>query len=282
MLHGTSTVRAGPPAGWRAGEAIEQSLPAAAADRATVARRALGVAQALSIAGRVRGTARLFNRVEARAFDEVDLVDDADRLTATVKLDAATGHLRSLVHVDWRPAFDAPRVDGSSAFRHARGLARAAAVPVPAGAAEVAWDDGMTAWHVAWHRSIAGVPADGGTDIWLFPGGQVKAIAISEPPAAAPPAVTIAPEAATDAVRGYIQANGIDRFAGLALDEPEMRWLAGNDFVTTDMPDAAESTLRLAWVVAFRYEVPGWREPHEVELYVDAGSGELIGGAETA
>ncbi len=275
-------VRAEPPDGWRVGEAAEQPVPLATAARRAVAARAEWLGRALGIPGRAGGTNRVFNRIEARTLDEIDLVGADGRATGHFKLDAASGALRSAVHLDWRHGYDAPAVDRRAAPRHASRLAAAAGVAVPAGIPTATWDDGMTAWHVHWKRSIAGVPAMGGTGVWLFPGGQVKAIAVSEPAAAPAPRSTVDAATATGAVRAYVTRNGIDRFAGLAFDAPVLRWVAANDFVTTDRADAPEPTLRLAWVVAFRYAVPGWRLPHQVELYVDAGSGDLIGGAETA
>ncbi len=277
-----SAVSAEPPGGWRAGEPAEQPVPLTAATRGAVERRAEVLGRALGIPGRAGATNRVFSRIEARALDEVDLVAADGRATGHFKLDAATGALRSAVHLDWGAGYDAQVVSRSAAPRHASRIAAAAGVAVPAGQPTTAWDDGMTAWHVHWVRSISGVPAIGGTSVWLFPGGQVKAIAVSEPAAEPAPASTVDAARASDAVRDYVTRNRIDRFEALSFDTPVLRWVAGNDFVATEKADAAEPTLRLAWVVRFRYEVPGWRLPHQVELYVDAGNGELIGGAETA
>jgi hypothetical protein len=277
-----SAVSAEPPGGWRAGEAAEQAVPLAPATRGTLGRRAEALGRALGIPGRAGGTNRVFNRVEARTLDEVDLVSADGRATGHVKLDATTGVLRSAVHLDWRAGYDVQAVGLAAAPRHAARIAAAAGVAVPGTRPTTAWDDGMTAWHVRWKRTISGVPATGGTSVWVFPGGQVKAIAVSEPAAEAAPDSTVDAAHASEAVRAYVVRHGIDRFRALAFDAPALRWVAGNDFVTIDKADAPEPTLRLAWVVRFRYDVPGWRLPHQVELYVDAGSGELIGGAETA
>ena len=277
-----SAVSAEPPGGWRAGEPPEQPVPLAAATRGAVERRAEALGRALGIAGRAGETNRVFNRIEARALDEVDLVTADGRATGHFKLDAATGVLRSAVHVDWRAGYDAQTVRRAAAQRHAARIAATAGVTVPSDQPTTTWDDGMTAWHVRWGRAISGVPALGGTSVWLFPGGQLKAIAVSEPATAPAPASTVDAARASEAVRDYVARNDIDRFRALSFDAPVLRWVAGNDFVTTEKADAPEPTLRLAWVVRFRYEVPGWRLPHQVELYVDAGSGELIGGAETA
>ena len=277
-----SGVSAEPPGGWRAGEPPEQPVPLAAAPRGAVERRAEALGRALGIAGRAGGANRVFNRIEARALDEIDLVAADGRATGHFKLDAATGALRSAVHLDWRAAYDARAVGRAAAPRHASRIAAAAGVAVPADPPTTTWDDGMTAWHVHWARSVSGVPAMGGTSVWLFPGGQVKAIAVSEPAIEPAPASTVDATRASEVARDYVARNGIDRFEALSFDAPVLRWVAGNDFVATEKADAPEPTLRLAWVVRFRYEVPGWRLPHQVELYVDAGSGELIGGAETA
>jgi hypothetical protein len=277
-----SAVSAGPPGGWRAGEPAEQPVPLAATTRGAVERRAEALGRALGIPGRAGATNRVFNRIEARALDEVDLVAADGRATGHFKLDAVTGALRSAVHLDWRAGYEVQTVGLAAAPSHASRIAAAAGVPVPAGRPGTTWDDGMTAWHVHWGRSVSGVPASGGTSVWLFPGGQVKAIALSEPATEPAPASTVDETRASEVARDYVARNGIDRFEALSFDAPVLRWVAGNDFVATGKADAPEPTLRLAWVVRFRYEVPGWRLPHQVELYVDAGSGELIGGAETA
>ena len=83
------------------------------------------------------------------------------------------------------------------------------------------------------------------------------------------------------AVRAYVRGLHLDGLPSLAYAAPRLAWVLPNGFVDpTGTVDP--SILRLAWTVTFSYIPPGWTERHTVEIDVDAATGALIGGTETA
>ena len=58
----------------------------------------------------------------------------------------------------------------------------------------------------------------------------------------------------------------------------ELAWIAPNDTWSPNRPDAPAPKLRLAWLVRFEARGPLAERVRLVEYWLDAGSGELIGG----
>jgi hypothetical protein len=188
-----------------------------------------------------------------------------------------------VARVDWAPAFDEPRVDATTAGVKARAHLRGFGVTAPAREPTVEWDPGMTAWQVSWPRVIDGVEALGDRlTVHVHKGGQLKAFRIFETPHAAAPLFRIEPAQATAAVQRWARSLSLERFAGFRMEPPELAWVSGNGFADLDKPQLEEPLLRLAYVVRISYRPDGWASDHLTEMYVDAGSGQLIGGAETA
>jgi hypothetical protein len=73
-----------------------------------------------------------------------------------------------------------------------------------------------------------------------------------------------------------------DRFGSeaprLRATATELAWIAPNDTWSPSSPDAPAATLRLAWLVRFEARGPLAERVRLVEYWLDAGSGELIGG----
>ncbi|HMJ80639.1 MAG TPA: hypothetical protein VK592_06310 [Candidatus Dormibacteraeota bacterium] len=270
-------------AGWRAGETDQLPLDLDRAAAESLAAGGVAEARRLGLPGVAAAASRALDRTIRLAIDTIELRDPDGHAAAVLYRDAASGRLRSAVRLAWTPDLDTPRLDAAAATRAAGRFLAAAGWAVPSTAPLVSWDDGMDAWRVRWPRRIAGVEApSNGSVAWIHRAGQLKALAVTESPLAAAPAQRIAPEAALASVRGYMARVGLDRMAGLAIEAPVLRWAEANDFIDPGLPDAPALELRLAWVVHLSYLPPGWTERHEVELAVDAGSGALIGGTETA
>jgi hypothetical protein len=269
--------------GWRVGEAAQVALPLSVSQQRTLATAELRLARELGLPGLAATTTRARDRTLDLTVDTTELAGLDGRLATVLTRDATSGRLRSAVRLAWTPDLDLPRLDAVGAIGAARRFLAAAGWAPPSRAAESSWDDGMGAWQVRWPRLVAGVaaPTDG-LVAWIHRGGQLKALAINESPLAPAPAATITPEAAQASVRAYLQRTGIARMTGLSVLAPVLRWAEANDFIDPSLPDAPAPALRLAWVVHLSYLPPGWSERHEVELAVDAGTGELIGGSESA
>ena len=280
---GAGGLRAGGVPGWRVGEVAQVALPLSVSERGTISARGDQLARRLGLPGLAATTTRALDRTLALAVDTVELVGPDGRLAAVLTRDTTSGRLRSAVRLAWTAELDLPRLDAAGAIDAARRFLAAADWPAPSATPLSDWDDGMGAWRVRWPRLISGVaaPTDG-LVAWIHRGGQLKALAIKESPLAPAPTATISPEVALASVRGYLQRTGIAGMAGLTILAPVLRWAEANDFVDPSLPDAPAPALRLAWVVHLSYLPPGWSERHEVELAVDAGTGELIGGTESA
>jgi len=280
---GAGALHAASAPGWRVGEAAEVALSLSPNDQEMIAAAGAQVARRLGLPGLAATTTRALDRTLQRTLDTVELRGIDGRLAAVLTRDATSGRLRSAVRLAWMPDLDVPRLDAAGAVGAAVIFLAGAGWPAPASTPTSGWDDGMRAWQVRWPRLIAGIaaPTDG-LVAWIHRGGQLKALAITESPLAPAPATTIAPEVALASVRGYLRRTGIASMADLTVLDPVMRWAEANDFVDPSLPDAPAPALRLAWVVHLSYLPPGWTERHEVELAVDAGTGELIGGTESA
>ncbi len=282
LTFGTGALQAGSTPGWRVGEPATVPLRVPAAEAETARASAADLARRLGLPGAAAPLGRALDRTIGRVIDTVELLGPDGHTAAIVARDAA-GNLRSAIRLAWSADLDAPRTDAPSAATVARRFATLAGLRLPAVAPATSWDAGMDAWRLRWPRVVDGVPVPtDGIVAWIHRGAQLKALSVFESRLAAAPPRQIAPTAASDAARAYIARNGIDRMAGLTIEVPTLAWAEANDFVDPALPDAPAATLRLAWVVRFSYVPTGWTERHVVELHVDAGSGQLMGGAETA
>lgn len=268
--------------------------PLAAAPRVTHAALAVPVVQAAAVrqaavelAGRfgLAGTpgapVRSADQVAGAIVDTVDFRFADGRLAAEI-VRAADGRLQRVVDLTDPPSGPAVAVDAAGAPTAARRLLGASGLATPASAPATTWDAGMDAWCVRWVRTIDGIPAPtDGLVTWVRPSGRLKALSDANSPLAEAPPRPLPATAASRAVQGYVRGLHLDALPSLAYATPRLAWVLPNGFV--DPTNAADpSILRLAWAVTFSYIPPGWTERHTVEIDVDAATGALIGGTETA
>jgi hypothetical protein len=276
------STRADQSTAWRVGDPHERPLPSLPADAARAMSEADGWARQLGIAGQA-ASARRVEDAKLREVAEVVELSAAGRVTAIISIEPASRRVRSVVRVDWKSDFDQPRVDAAKADAAARALARGFGITPPATPADVSWDSGMQAWEARWPRVIDGIEALGaGLVVHVHQGGQLKALRVFDWPHAPASLFRLEPAAATRAVERWTRSLRLERFADFRMAAPVLAWVNGNDFVDPGKPDAEDTTLRLAYVVRMSYRPTGWTSDHLTEIYVDAGSGELIGGAETS
>lgn len=129
-------------------------------------------------------------------------------------------------------------------------------------------------------RLIGGVPVPGdGVRVALWADGSFHSLSRTERPLAATPAAVLdraevraRAEARLDAMFGPAERSGL-RVAGL-----DLAWVAPNDTFAAALPDAPESTVRLAWVVGTEVGGPIAERLQALELWLDAGDGRLLGG----
>lgn len=274
--------RADAPEGRRAGDPLVEPQGMSATERSTVRGHVTELARSLGIPGAAAPPRRQFGVLDLRLVDETEVVDRRGRTRAVFRTDGATGALRSVVRLDWTPDARLPRVDLAAAPEHARRQARLSGLTPPGERPVVRWDDPMDAWRVTWARRIDGaeVPGDGLT-VWIHRGGQLAALSRSETAAAAPPLERVAPEVARAAALGWAEHRGLP-MADLTADvAPALIWVRPNDFIARGGAEDTDPLLHLAYRVDLSLPVPGGGT-HHLALFVDAGTGVVIAGTETA
>jgi hypothetical protein len=261
-----------------AGGPVIERLPLAA-DRAAAARataRTFGARLGLAEPAAFR-VEHVTDRFASTTYDEVTGTDFAGRALHLQRLDDR-GRLIGAVVFGWQSSGGRPLADARAAGDRGRRLAAQLGLEAP-GAPETRRlpdDDG---WTVSWPRVIDGIPVIGdGVRIDLWPDGRVHAVVRTER-ALAPQPASILDEAAA---RLQAEAALVDLFASRAGEIGVARlalgWVAPNDAFDPAAPDAPGSTLRLAWVVEARTTGDLAEGLRAVKLFLDAGSGALLGG----
>jgi hypothetical protein len=269
--------------GWRIGDPKERALPLAAAEQARSLADADRWAKLLDLDAKATRTRRAEDVRLREVSEVVELADTTGRVKAIIRIDPATRRVRSVTRVDWARAFDEPRVVAAAAGARARGHLRGFGITAPSTAPQVSWDPGMVAWEVTWPRVIDGIAVRGDRiSVHVHRGGQLKAFRIFETPHASAPLFRVEPARATAAVQRWARSLRLERFAGFRMEAPVLAWVGANGFVEPARSQVGEPLLRLVYVVRLSYRPQGWSSDHLTEIYVDAGNGQLIGGAESA
>jgi hypothetical protein len=259
----------------------EAALAMPAAQGAAARAAAIELAGRFGLAGRPGAAVRSADQVTGDIVDTVDFMLADGRLAGEI-VRHADGRLERIVDLTDPPGVLGAAVDAAGAPAAARRLVGAAGLAAPGSSPVTTWDAGMDAWCVRWVRTIGGVPAPtDGLVTWVRPSGHLKALSDTRSPLADAPSQPIPADAASRAVQGYVHRLHLDALPSLAYDAPRQAWVLPNAFVDPTAT-ADPSILRLAWAVSFSYIPPGWTERHIVEIDVDAATGALIGGTETA
>ena len=250
---------------------------AAPADHlARAENRARALTAALGIPGTSHRATRLDDRFEHRTYDEVTSLDAGGREVAISRFEL-DGTVAMAVGLGWRPG-TGRAVDATGAARSAVEVARTSGLAV-SGQPDVRASAGSGGWSIAWQRRVDGAPVRGdGVRVLLWPDGSFHGLARSERPLAAAPTRPISAGKA----RAAAEKRAVELF-GAAIDEAriisvERAWIAPNDTFGPAGPDASAATLRLAWVVRFESHGALAERLRQVELWLDAGNGSLLGG----
>jgi hypothetical protein len=275
-------VRADTPQGRRPGEPLVEAMGISSADRAETLARVGEIARGLGIPGQAATPRRTYHALDLRVVDETEVTDRRGQTIAVIRTDGATGALRSVVRLDWSADADRPRVDRSAAATHARHQARLSGLMAPAGKPTVRWDETMDAWRVDWIRRIDDhlVLGDGLT-VWVHRGGQLAALRQAETSTAPPPLEQVEPEAAATAAREWAVRHGVPSKGLVLVVAPAPVWVRPNDFLVRGGADDTDPLLRLAYRVDLTMPIAG-SSSHHIVVFVDAGSGGPIAGAETS
>lgn len=250
---------------------------AASADHlAKAENRARVLTAALGIPGASHRATRLDDKFEHRTYDEVTSFDGAGREVAISRFEL-DGTVAMAVGLGWRPG-TGRAVDSVGAARSAVAVARAAGLAV-SGQPAVRASAGSGGWSIAWTRRVDGAPVRGdGVRVMLWPDGSFHGLTRSERPLAVAPTRSINPAEARAAAlalaaRLFGAADGEARIVSV-----ERAWIAPNDTFGPAGPDAPAATLRLAWIVRFESHGALAERLRQVELWIDIGSANLLGG----
>lgn len=261
---------AGGPAAERALLRPDRAAPVLAA--AGTSRRQLGLPEPASV-----DVEHVTDRLGGTTYDEVTERDGAGRALHLQRFDER-GRLVGAVSFGWQAAGGRRLPDAASARARATGLAADLGLDV-AGQPEVRQEPDDTGWAIAWPRFAEGIPVPGdGVRVDLWPDGRVHAVVRTERTLASRPSRVI-DEAAARARATLALADLFGSRSGQAvISAVALGWIAPNDAFEPTAPDAPAATLRLAWVVEARTQGELSEGLRAVKLFLDAGSGTLLGG----
>jgi hypothetical protein len=245
---------------------------AAALARAAEVRSHLGLPE--PAASRVE---RVVDRFDGTAYDEVTESDRTGRTLQLHRFDAR-GRLVGAVAFGWKAAGGPPMPSAAAARARGNRLATDLGLDT-AGTPDVRQGPDDTGWTLTWPRVVDGVPVVGdGVRLDLWPDGRMHAVVRTERPLAARPASTL--DEATARARATTTLGTIfgSRSGQVSIATLGLGWVAPNSAFDPTGPDAPGATLRLAWVVEARTSGPLADALRAVKLYLDAGTGALIGG----
>ena len=261
---------AGGPATERVPLRPDRAAPVLAA--AGASRRHLGLQEPASV-----DVDHVTDRLGGATYDEVTGRDRAGRRLHLQRFDPQ-GRLVGAVVFGWQAAGGHRLPDAASARARAAGLATDLGLDV-AGQPEVRQEPDDAGWAIAWSRVVDGVPVPGdGVRVNLWPDGRVHAVVRSERPLGARPDRLL--DEVTARERAAVALGDLfgSRSGQVAIATVALGWVAPNDAFDPTAPDAPDATLRLAWVVEARTSGELSEGLQAVKLFLDAGSGALLGG----
>ncbi|HWP64112.1 MAG TPA: hypothetical protein VNO86_11645 [Candidatus Binatia bacterium] len=257
---------------WTTGEpstrqlAIDRVATTAAGARADVLRAKLG------LPGRVAAVERIEDRFENRVLDQVTFEDEIGP-SALVELEP-NGRPHLVIALGWRGA-KGVAVGRNVALRLAIAQARAAGFQV-AGAPTIL--ETAEEWEVVWERRVDGIPVLGdGVRVSLWKDGSFHAIVHWEHDLAPRPA-TIIDAARAREIAAARFAERFGRRDAIAIRSASLAWVRPNDLWDPARPDAPTPEARLAWLVSGVPGDPDAVTPRQIELWLDAADGSVIGG----
>jgi hypothetical protein len=217
------------------------------------------------------------DRFAGTAYDEVTATDAKGRALHLQRIDDR-GRLVAAVAFGWEAARNRPLADARAAGARAQRLAADLGLAA-AGAPDIDQLADGAGWTAAWPRIVDGIPVPGdGVRIDLWADGRMHAMVrterdLSPRPAAILPEPAAQAQAIAELTDLFGSSAGEIGVSGLAL-----AWVAPNDAFEPSAPDAPATTLRLAWVAEARTSGELAETLRAVKLYLDAGTGDLMGG----
>ena len=275
-MYAATAARANPPtAGWRVGQPMEVPLQVSAAALDAAKGKGIGLLRAAGVHAATFETTRARNQFDQATQDTTIALDERGRVRATLTQDVDRGSIRSLVRFDDLGATRGG--DPTAARAKAASILASVGIEVPTASPEVAWDDGMGAWMVAWHRFVDAVPVpEDGLTVWVTPQEQLRAIG-NQNTEVSRGRKSLDEAAARSRARAFLDGNAVARKAKLGT--AVLEWRQPNDFVEPSLPDSPAPTIRLVYAVSYVIDLASGLHSEGV-LWVDAESGDLVGGSD--
>lgn len=249
------------------------SLPPSASARALT--RATAIGRALGLPAGAMSVRRIEDRLEHATYDEVTTSDAAGQSTSVVTL-GAEGRLRAAVVLGLHPS--SAEADPATAVSRASGIARAADLAT-AGRPIVDRSAGAGGWLVTWPRIVDGAPVRGdGTRVALWVDATFHSASTSEHPLAPAPSTAASSVVATQTADAFVRSRFGSAASSLAASGATLAWVAPNDTWDAARPDAPDATAQLAWIVEYRATGSLAERLVAIEVWLDAGTLEVIGG----
>lgn len=253
------------------------ATPSLGADRIAALRQLAGSA-ARTLALPVETSLTMNHVVDRLSYGEYDEVVGFDALNRPlwVLRFGDLNDIRTAVRFGVRQA---NRALGRTAIAATAGrLARR--LNLPGGPATITRDQTNHQWEIRWQRSLNGIPV-GGDGAWLtlWADGSLHLFGQLERPNAARPAEIVSSNRATEIVQQYLD----QWFAGparadVATSRITLGWVSPNAMFRPDRPIEPDPVLRLALIVEVAVSGPTRDRLTALEVYLDAGTGDLLGG----
>jgi hypothetical protein len=267
------------PDAWTAGERTTVTAPATG-DTATAA---IAVARSIEIALGLGGAAaRRVRSVDDRFHElqiaEVTYVDARERPIGLLRL-GHDGRLLAAVHLGFGESLTSGSLTASAAVHRAAALLRAVGIAVPVAAPLTRRQMNGLLWTVTWPRTVDDVPVDGdGVTVRLWRSGDLHSVTVTERPLIRP--VRVMP---ASAARQRLDAALAGLLPGGSLPAGDLvarglHWVAANDRYRPSGADAPAAQLRLAWVFELSFSGASAEVLRAAAFWIDAETGELIGG----
>ncbi len=220
---------------------------------------------------------RVVDRFDGTTYDEVTGSDSTGHAIHLQRFDLR-GRLVAAVTFGWQTAGTAPLANAAAVRSRASRLTADLGVDTM-GAPDVQEIPDNTGWTLTWSRVVDNVPVIGdGVRLDLWPDGRLHAVVRTERVLAPRPETALSEAAARDRAAATLATMFGSRSGEVGISSLGLGWVAPNSAFDPAGPDAPGATLRLAWVVEARTSGALADSLRAVKLFVDAGTGALIGG----
>jgi hypothetical protein len=257
--------------------ADEVTRPITADEAPGLFARAAAVRDALGFrVGSTRGGKHVVDRSHGDEYDAVSETDASGGTLSEVRFGAG-GRFEVAVRLDRIGMVDRGITPAKAAVLARKSLASLALAP--AGAEAVASDEVQGGWQIHWARTQRGVAVRGDeTRVHVRADGSIGSVTSVEHELAPEPARRLA----RDAAFRVAEARGVSWFAGTEsgyrIESATIQWVEPNGLFDPAVPMEGAGPYRLAWVVNVKPTGPAALSVALITLFVDAGTGSVIGG----